>query len=439
MNTEIFQALLDWNPWIQGEFPDELTGFKRDYHLLDYLDAPEIKIIEGARRVGKSTLLYQVIHHVLKTSERVLYINFEDEVLKKYSLSDVVYTYLEHANIEFLFVDEIQNCTDWVSFIRKTYDRREISQLWVSGSNSSLIKQEYATLLTGRNLPIHIYPLSFPEFLTFKSCACKSLPASKKQEIELRKLFVEYMEYGAFPAVANRNVLKKELLLAYFDDFIYKDIVGRYNINAVKTKELAIYLAINSSKSFSYRSIATFLNCHINTVMDYFGYMKQAFLFEELYKFDYSLQKQFVTDKKIYCLDTGLAAAVSFRFSEDKGRILENIVYCELRRLKQDIYFHKNIIECDFIIKKELDIVDAIQVCATLNDPATKQREINGLLGALQTYKLTHGSILTQNEEGSEQVVLNGITYTIRIMPVWKWLLGILSKKPGNGRIFQYI
>ncbi len=423
MNADIFQALLDWNPWIGGEFPDELMGYKRRYHLRVYLDVPEIKIIEGARRVGKSTLLYQVIHHVLQTSAHVLYINFEDEILKQYSLAEVVYCYLEHGKIDYLFVDEIQNCTDWVSFIRKIYDRREISQLWVSGSNSSLIKQEYATLLTGRNLPIHIYPLSFHEFLAFKSNPYISLPVSSIQEIELRKLFSEYMEFGAFPAVANRNVLKKELLLAYFDDFIYKDIVSRYKINAIKLKEMAIYLATNASKSFSYRNIATLLNCHINTVTDYLGYMKQAFLFEELYKFDYSLQKQFITDKKIYCLDTGLAAAVSFRFSEDKGRILENIVYCELRRLKQTIYFHKNITECDFIIKKELDIVAAIQVCVNLADPGTKQREINGLIDALQTYRLQSGLILTQDEDGCEQIMVNEVKYTIQIMPVWKWLL----------------
>ncbi len=423
MNADIFQALLDWNPWIRGEFPDELMGFQRDYHLLDYLKVPEIKIIEGARRVGKSTLLYQVIHHVLKTNKHVLYINFEDEILKQYSLAEVVYAYLEYGKIDFLFVDEIQNCKDWVSFIRKIYDRREISQLWVSGSNSSLIKQEYATLLTGRNLPIHIYPLSFHEFLSFKSNPCQSLPVSKKQATELRKLFVEYMNYGAFPAVVNRNVLKKELLLAYFDDFIYKDIAARYNVNAVKVKELAIYLATNSSKQFSYRNIATLLNCHVNTISDYFSYIKQAFLFEELYKFDYSLQKQFVTDKKIYCLDTGLAAAVSFRFSEDKGRILENIVYCELRRQRQDIYFHKNITECDFIIKKELKIINAIQVCISLDEHSTKQREINGLIGALQTYGLKFGLILTQDEEGEEQITVNDVTYTIHIKPVWAWLL----------------
>lgn len=428
MNEEIYSALLDWNPWLNGEFPIELIGKERSYHLSRYLEVPEIKIIEGARRVGKSTLLYQVILEVFRQGKNILYINFEDEILRKYTLAEVVYAYLEYAPIECLFVDEIQNCQDWVQFIRKIYDRREMKQIWISGSNASLIKQEYATLLTGRNLPIHIHPLSFPEFLKFKSFL-STLPASKKNQVKFQQLFSEYMEYGAFPAVVDRTVLKKELLIAYFDDFIYKDIVGRYNANATKVKELAIYLATNSCKLFSYRNIATTLNCHLNTIIDYFSYLKEAFLFEELHKFDFSLQKQLSNDKKIYCLDTGLAASVSFRFSEDKGRILENIVFCELKRRHVQLYFHKSKVECDFLIKEDLQITQAIQVCVSLEDPKTKEREMAGLIDALQAYKLTHGLVLTLSEEGVEQVIENAKQYTVEIMPVWKWLMKPIDRK----------
>jgi len=424
MNPEIRQALSDWNPWDKGEFPMNLLGLNRDYDLTPYLQAPEIKIIEGARRVGKSTLLYEVIHHVLKNHKNLLYVNFEDEILKKYSLSEIIYEHLEHANIDYLFVDEIQSCIDWVQFIRKMYDRKEIKQIWVSGSNASLIKAEYATLLTGRNLPIHIFPLSFHEFLTFKSILIESLPVSKKEQAKIIGFFTEYMEYGAFPAVVNRDTFKKEILLAYFEDFIYKDIVARHNVNALKVKELAIYLATNSAKLFSYRKIAMILQCHLNTVSDYLSYFKEAFLFEELHKHDFSLTKKLSHDKKIYCLDTGLAACVSFRFSEDKGRILENIVYCELRRRRHEIYFHKQNHECDFIIKQELCITQAIQVCVNLEDPETKKREMNGLLEAMQSYRLNRGVILTYMEEGEESIVLNSEKFAIKIVPVWQWLLG---------------
>lgn len=424
--TEILQALKDWNPWLEGEFPMELIGFPREYHLLDYLKVSEIKIIEGARRVGKSTLLYQLIYSILKTNKKILYVNFEDEILKKYSLADIYYAYLKENKIDYLFVDEIQNCIDWVAFIRKMHDRHEIKQIWVSGSNSSFIKNEYATLLTGRNLSIEIFPLTFHEFLRFKSFQYESV-MSKLKQINLLKLFSEYMEFGAFPAVVTRSVLKKELLLAYFNDFIYKDIVGRYNVDAEKIKELAIFLATNTTKSFSYRNIAKLLNCHINTVTDYIGYLKEVFLFEELYKFDYSLKSQMTHDKKIYSLDTGLAGAISFRFSEEQGRILENIVYNELRYRKQNIYFHKQKYECDFIIKKDLQISEAIQVCISLKNSETKQRELNGLLDALSTYHLQEGIILTLDEQGEEKHIFQATEFTVKIVPVWKWLLDHLK------------
>ncbi|MFM8454995.1 MAG: ATP-binding protein [Gammaproteobacteria bacterium] len=254
--------------------------------------------------------------------------------------------------------------------------------------------------------------LKFTEFLKFKNN-----PKNKNQFLK------EYMEYGAFPAIVNREVFKKELLNAYFEDFIYKDIVSRHQVNPQKIKELAIYLASNSSKLFSYRNVAAALNCHSNTVMDYMAYLKEIFLFEELHKFHFSLQKQYGNSKKIYCLDTGLAAAVSFKFSEDKGRILENLVYLELRRRKLEIYFHKVDQECDFLIKKELSIVAAIQVCVSLSEPRTKEREINGLLEALETYKLKKGLILTESESGIEIIEREGIQYEICIMPIVEWFL----------------
>lgn len=423
MHEDILNALMDWNPWQRTEFPEELLGIARHYYLVTYLDIPEIKILEGARRVGKSTLLYQVVHHVYQRNKKILYINFEDEVLKKYTLSQIIKAYLIHGTVEYLFIDEIQNCPEWVQTIRTIYDRKEMKQIWISGSNSNLIKQEYATLLTGRNITIHISPLSFEEFLLFKGIKVKQSPSTQEQ-IAYQKLFVEYFEFGSFPAIANRPVLKKELLLSYFEDFVYKDIVARHNTNAAKTKDLGVYLSTNTSKCFSYRAIAAALNLHLNTIIDYFSYFKEAFLFDELYKFDYSLKKQFSNDKKIYCLDVGLASSVSFKFSEDKGRILENIVFSELKRRKHEIYFHKDTVECDFLIKEELKITKAIQVTVSLEDKATFERETKGLLDAMECYKHKIGLILTESEEDKLELTYNTHHYTIYILPIWKWLLG---------------
>jgi hypothetical protein len=223
--------------------------------------------------------------------------------------------------------------------------------------------------------------------------------------------------------------LQKELLISYFEDFIYKDIASRHDVNLVKIKELGIYLATNSAKSFSYRGCANALGMHPNTIMDYCSYFYEIFLFSELYKFDYSLKNQIGSDKKIYIIDTGLASSISFRFSEDHGRILENIIFNELQRRNEEIYFHKQKYECDFLIKKELKITSAIQVTKTLSDPEVKQREIRGLLEAMHTYQLNEGLILTMDEEGTENLEYENQKIRIRIMPAWKWLLSSASNE----------
>ena len=416
MNEEIVKSLLDWNPWIGGEFPRELAGFSRGYSLEDYLQIPEIKVLEGARRVGKSTLMYQIIEKLVRNGQQVLYINFEDEILKKYTLEEIVATFREKKKLQNLFVDEVQNCKEWVPFIRKVYDRKEVAQIWISGSNSSLIKKEFATLLTGRNIPISVHPLSFKEYLQFNSVAF-CYPFSAEQESVVKGSFQAYAKMGAFPAVVLRPVLQKELLTSYFEDFIYKDIASRHSVNTTKIKELGIYLATNSAKLFSYRGAAAALQLHPNTIGDYCSYFYEIFLFSELYKFDYSLKKQMSSEKKVYIADTGLASAISFRFSEDEGRMLENIVFNELRRRREEIYFHKQKYECDFLIKKELKITQAFQVTRSLKEKSTKEREIKGLLEAMQTHQLSKGTILTMDEEGEEKEL------GIDILPVWKWLL----------------
>ncbi len=248
-------------------------------------------------------------------------------------------------------------------------------------------------------------------------------PFSSQKETRIKSHFMQYMKVGAFPAVVLRPVLQKELLINYFEDFIYKDIASRHDLNLLKIKELGVYLATNSSKSFSYRGCAKALGIHPKTVMDYCSYFYEIFLFSELYKFDYSLKNQIGRDKKIYIADTGLASAISFRFSEDHGRILENIVFNELKRLKEEIYFHKQKYECDFLIKKELKISSAIQVTKTLNDPDVKQREFRGLLEAMQIYQLNEGLILTMDEEGVEEINHENLQMQIKIIPIWKWLL----------------
>ena len=127
--------------------------------------------------------------------------------------------------------------------------------------------------------------------------------------------------------------------------------------------------------------------------------------------------------KKVYFIDHALAIIAGFRFSKDSGRMLENIVFIELKRRQFELYYHREQKECDFIARKNGVTELAIQVCQHLSSPATKQREIDGLLEALMRLSLTEGYILTESEEATETVTKDGHRYTIHIVPIWKWLL----------------
>ena len=408
---EINTALLDWNPWIGGEMPAELYGYKREVNLADSLKFKEIKIIEGGRRVGKSTLLYQVISEILKTSNNVLYINFDDEIINKFTLREIFNSFLEIQNIDYLFLDEIQNCKQWVSFIRKLYDTRTVKQIYITGSNSTLIKQEYATLLTGRTTHLDIKPLNFKEYLSFKNINYK-LRSSKNVAV-IKNEFYKYMKEGGFPEVVKREYSKKELLVQYFEDFIYKDIVSRYKVNASKVKELAIFLASNIGKPISYRKTGISLNLSNLTVQDYINYLKEIYILSEIYKYDFSLKKQYHGKKKPYFLDVGIANNISFRFSSDTGRVLENIVYNNLK----DAYLYDGSYECDFLVKEDLKITQAIQVTNSIK--STENREIKGVVEAMDSHNLKDGLILTLEDE--DMIEIDG--KKIIVLPVWKWLL----------------
>lgn len=129
MNDEIISTLLEWNPWYENNVPNSLVGIEREYDLTSYLSIPEIKILEGVRRSGKSTLLYQIADHAIKIGKKVLYINFDDELLRKHTLSDIYYAFLQRESVDYLLIDEIQQCDDWVPFVRKFYDRKELEQI----------------------------------------------------------------------------------------------------------------------------------------------------------------------------------------------------------------------------------------------------------------------------------------------------------------------
>ncbi len=421
--------LTEWNPWWEKpELIDELAGKPRPQYkdLLNSTGIKEITIITGIRRSGKSTLMYQIIQNLLKKGinrEQILFINLEDKKLEKDSLDDIYLSYKENINIDkkaFIFLDEIHRKKDWESWIRKKYDLKTNDKFIISGSSSYLLKREYSTLLTGRNITFEVFPLSFEEFLAFKGITINKENIAKgmvleKTKINILKNLSEYLSLGGFPEITlKQEPYKLKILEQYFDDILYKDIVDRYNLNSQKAKDLALFFTTNFTGLISLRNVRKALELSYDTIKDYLSYFKEAFLFFTLDHFSYSFKEQKTLPSKIYCIDNGLRNAVSFMHSKDEGKLAENLVLIELKRRNKYPYYWKNNGEVDFVIKNKDQSITAVNVTYT---DEINEREIRSLLEFKEKFKKTGKLILiTKNTEKIET--------EISYVPLWIWLLG---------------
>ena len=378
-----------------------------------------IIIITGIRRCGKSTLLQQIRNN---NKEKDYYLNFDDERLLNFTVED--FNMLQETFYELFgkqntyYFDEIQNIPQWERFVRRLYE--ENAKIYITGSNASMLSKELGTHLTGRYIETTLYPFSFREFLTFENIKYdKNKIYEKESRAKIRKSFDKYSQKGGFPQYLRNN--EDEYLKTLYTNIAYRDVIVRYKLNNEKTiKELIYYTISNVGKKLSYRNLQKILNLGSpTTVKEYISYFENSFIIFTLPKYEFSLKKQIYSNKKIYTIDTGFANTISFKFSENQGRILENLVFIELKRKNQEIYYHEDKAECDFVILKKGKVTSAIQITASLQDPHTKQREYSGLLETLKKYKLKEGLILTLDEE-REEIVENK---KIIIKPLWKWLL----------------
>ncbi len=394
------------------------------------IDINKIIVLIGARRVGKSYMLFNKIAELKKKRRPFLFLNFEDERLLNFKaencqliLDAYFEMYPENINkVVHLFFDEIQSLENFELFIKRVYERKKY-KIFLTGSSSKVLSKEIATSLRGRAYPVYIYPLSFKEFLEFKKIKLKKNFEYSEQRHLISAEFENYLKFGSYPEIVT-STKKKDLLKIYLDLMIYKDLIERYKIRNIKLlKTLLRFLITNISSNFSYNSVYKFLKQELNisrdTIIEYVGYLNEiAFVFL-INKFNYSLKFQELSLKKSYILDNGFFYSSSFAFSENYGKLLENIVFLELKRKGYEIYYHKEKKECDFLIKEKDKITFAIQVSQTLKNDKTKKREIAGLIEACQNYNLKEGFILTLDEE--DEFEKNKIKIITK--PVWKWLL----------------
>jgi len=361
----------------------------------------------------------------------ILIVNFEDPrfvELNTKTLQQVYDVYLEFLNPQeksYLFLDEIQEVKDWEKWVR-TIHELDKAKIIISSSNAKLLSRELSTLLTGRHLDLVIFPLSFKEFLKFKNVDLSKRFEIVNKEIEIKRLLREYIEFGSFPEVVLGGE-KRQILLNYFEDLLNKDIVRRFKIR--KSKELislAKFYLGNISSLITFSSLERTLNITADTVEKFSRYLEDTFILFFLKRFSYKFKEPEKSPRKVYAIDVGLANTIGFRFSQNMGRLAENLVFLELKRKEMlgsnlEIYYWKDVNhrEVDFLLKENLKVRQLIQVCWEVNRPETKNREIRALLKAMKEFNLEEGLIITDDYKAEENIKGKKINY----IPLWEWYL----------------
>jgi uncharacterized protein len=434
MNKEkIIETLLLWNFWER----DIGTGIPRERYLKrvkKYLTTDEIVAVTGVRRSGKSTILLQVLSELFKQKipkNNTLYVNFEDpafyNALTVEILDSVWQAYIDYLKPKgrvYLVLDEVQRIKGWERWARSKYDRKEAVKIFVTGSNAELLSPEFATVLTGRHLQLSVAPLDFSEFLEFRGMVAQADPLwALKKKKDLKRLALEYLKIGGFPKIvlSEDELLRKELLSQYFNDILTKDVVERHKIKDIsKLKNLALFYSANFTRAYSFNKIKKVADfaLSLDSVHRFSHYLEDSFLISFLPRFSYSLKNQMQAQRKVYLIDNGIYNAIAFKFSEDKGKLLENAVFQHLKNTHAEVYFFSEKKEVDFVCKDGLKIKELINVCYSLDNKETLLRETSALVEGMKYFKIKESKIIISEGE-ADTLTENG--FKISIVPFYQW------------------
>jgi len=396
----------------------KLTLEQQEYGLKRLLlpELPDIQshalVVSGIRRCGKSTLLRQFVRELKRPC---FYLNFDDIRLAAFTHEDfsLLDKTIADSDARLIFFDEIQSADHWELYVRQKLD--EGFQLIITGSNASLLSRELGTHLTGRHISKELFPFSYKEF-----CGFTSMDAGPES-------FMGYLEKGGFPEFLKTG--NTDILTQLQSDILYRDIAVRYGVrDATSLRQLFVYLLSNPAQLFSPSRLTSVAGVKSpTTVLEYISFFESAYLIHLLPCFAWSLKAQSLAPKKIYVADTGMIKTGAILFSNNYGALLENCVYNSLRIKAgvpgslgdRDIYYFsgKNGGECDFIIKAHGN-PSCIQVCWELTHD-NQDREINGLLDAMDFFNQDYGIILTFNSED----IIQTAGKKIDVIPTWKYIL----------------
>ena len=427
---ELFKSLIALS---QAELP-----FERIEREIDLPVQPELIItVPGVRRPGKSSLLMLIVNKLLASGvkrEQVLWVNFDDERLDRMpteELDEVLQAYREmYPEIElkdvYMFFDEIQNIDGWDLFVLRVF-KSYCRNVYVTGSNAKLLSSEISTALRGWTLDYEMLPLSFREFCRFKGIDAHSYLESDKAK---RYAAMEkYIHGGGFPKVvlsADKSV-KLRLLQGYFNTMLFRDLAERHAIKNIEALRYFLKRVMqNLTKTTSINAIANDMRSNGVSVSkddlyNWADWAAEAYLFVRYPKYSRSLVKENQSLRKYYVIDTGMRQAVLMPQSEDKGKLLENIVALELFRRRgadRKMFYWQEGRECDFVVQHEDYVEELIQVTWDMADEDTRKREIEGIKEAAKGTKCDKLTIVTR--ERKETIEEDG--FQIEVVGIEEWL-----------------
>lgn len=390
-------------------------------------------IIVGPRRAGKTYYLYSMIKK--EPRKDWVLVNFEDNLLGELDskilnkISEYSKELFDKGQLAFFF-DEIQSVENWERFVVSLLN--EHYKIAITGSNSNLLSKEIATSLRGKALPYLLLPFSFSEYLRAMDLKLVKNYEHTDQVYEIKKHLENFVKYGGFPelVLTDSVPLKNKLINNYFDSILYKDLVDRLNLRNIKLVEITMKYLLNLfGNTFSISAYERYLKSNrvpysLEDLYQILKSLEDVFMVSYVREYSKSFKKSEFSKSKVYLFDTGYIHFLA-KEAEDIGRILENVVFIELFRREgnvdnKSIFYYKSDKneECDFVISSKGKVGKAIQVTHILND-ADRERELGGLIAAMDFFKLDEGIILTRDQE--EKFEING--KNIVVMPIWKWLL----------------
>lgn len=383
------------------------------------LQSPMIKLITGPRRVGKSVFALLALKNT-----NFAYLNFDDNQLLTNWNEDVVMQTLNdvYPDFQYLLLDEVQNLPNWDLWVTTLYRRGY--NLIITGSNARMLSQEMATVLTGRYIPIAMYPFSLPETLQWYNIAPTNIPTEKHAKV--LSLQDDYLRLGGYPEIVKTRALAQSYLSTLYDSILLKDVAKRHKIrNTESLYNLAGYLLANFCNLITANDITTEFGLKsVTTTQKFLNYLHEPYLFFYLQRFNNKLKVMKKAARKVYVVDNGFVSTTAFNLSENLGRLLENQVFIELIRKGYDTentlfyYRSRNDKEVDFVTRKGVKVERLIQVCYDLTSEKTRRREIDALIEVAGELKCQTLQIISyQHKE-----IIEEKGFTIQVIPFMEWL-----------------